>query len=100
MLDAERRSPRRIQAKRGVRDHASMASAAAHKRRRDAALRLWENPAARVPCPVNGDAELRALWLPGSVDGRQGSFVVECPSCGWSMNIRAKEPPAGLSGVA
>ena len=72
-----------------------MASAAAHKRRRDAALRLWDDPDAKVPCPVKGDDELRAWWLPGSADGRQGSFCVECPSCGWSMNIRAKDPPDG-----
>jgi hypothetical protein len=91
---ARRRS---VQAKGGVRDHARVASAASEKRQRDAALRLWADPGAKVPCPVNGDAEIRAYWLPGSKDGRQGSLYVECPTCGWSMNIRAKDPPDGLS---
>jgi hypothetical protein len=86
---------------RRVRDHALMSSPAADdKRRLDAAMRLWESPAAVVRCPVNQDADLYGRWLPGSADKLQGSFFVECPACGWSMNIRASDPPEGLPGVA
>jgi hypothetical protein len=46
---------------------------------------------------VNDDDVLRAWWLPSADDGRQGSFFVECPSCGWSMNVHAANPPEGLS---
>jgi hypothetical protein len=75
-----------------ARNHAPMGAATRDERARKAALRLWEDPGTNVPCPINADAALRAYWLPGSDDGRQGSFYVECPMCGWSMNIR--EGPA------